>query len=52
MIIGETDTNQFIPINPPEPNFDDELKTISSSNYLEVDKTVFTDDNIDVERIN
>ena len=53
MIIGViTDTNQFIPINPPEPNFDDELKTISSTNYLEVDKTVFTDDNIDVERIN
>ena len=53
MIIGViTDTNQFIPINPPEPNFDDDLKTISSSNYLEVDKTVFTDDNIDVERIN
>ena len=53
MIIGViTQTNQFIPINPPEANFDDGTKTISSTNYIDVDKDVISDDSIDVERIN
>lgn len=53
MIIGViTQTNQFIPINPPEASFDDGIKTISSANYIDVDKSVISDDSIDVERIN
>ena len=58
MIVGIiTETNQFVPINPPEPNtFDDELKEITSSNYTSIDETIMKEykdtDGIDIERIN
>ena len=51
LIIGIiTETNQMVPLKNPQQNISDDLKEMKNKSYLEVDKEIFNNDKVDLQR--